>query len=379
MASSSRSGRARKRGADKTAPQQDPPQQDPIPQETSIIQIVAKDPKLRKIQYQRFNEFIPTHKVNRLDHPILQFEPNTSQWEKYDKLRNTDLLQHRVIDWSWLEEIGSRQVVLDLLGPKLTDTLECTQDQYEELMLEFHSTWRHKEGKFDQDTAVSFSLGRQVFEMNMARFAIVSGFYTKEEVKQPGFLTSLRAAYSTARDHSVGGAELRNFWKTISDHPFTVTSLLTSVRNPVYRYVLKILSTTLVCRKLGENKANWIELFILMCRVENREMNLATVLADSFSRGRRGGHQAGLAMGPYITRIAQNLGVFTKYVPQFLHEGPKMMTFGIKELRQAGIVSWTKPYGWEPIRQGPQVQLPKGHPAENVMIQVDPTHRQRPL
>ncbi|KAJ0702210.1 hypothetical protein HanPI659440_Chr14g0526781 [Helianthus annuus] len=107
-------------------------------------------------------------------------------------------------------------------------------------------------------------------------------------------------------------------------------------------------------------------------------MNLATVLADSFSRGRRGGHRAGLAMGTYITRIAENLGVFTRYVPQFLHEGPKTMTFGIRELQQAGIVSWTEPYGWEPIRQGPQVQPPEGHPAEDLMLQVDPTHRQRP-
>ncbi|KAF5794624.1 hypothetical protein HanXRQr2_Chr08g0330181 [Helianthus annuus] len=214
--------------------------------------------------------------------------------------------------------------------------------------------------------------------MNMARFAIVSGFYTEEEVKQPGFVTSLRGANSTVREHSVGGAELRNFRKTISDHPFTVTNLITSVRNPVYRYVLKILSTTLVGRKSGENKANWIELFVLMCRVENWEMNLATVLADSFSRGRRGGHRAGLAMGPYITRIALSLRVFDKYVPQVLHEGPKTMKFGIKELQQAGIVSYNEPYGWEPIRQGPQVQPPEGHPAEDVMIQIDPTHRQRP-
>ncbi|KAF5757606.1 hypothetical protein HanXRQr2_Chr17g0828691 [Helianthus annuus] len=54
------------------------------------------------------------------------------------------------------------------------------------------------------------------------------------------------------------------------------------------------------------------------------------------------------------------------------------MTFGIKELQQAGIVSYTEPYDWEPIRQGPQVQPPEGHPAEDVMMQIDPTHRQRP-
>ncbi|MFS7904859.1 hypothetical protein Hanom_Chr01g00040991 [Helianthus anomalus] len=108
--------------------------------------------------------------------------------------------------------------------------------------------------------------------MNMARFAI--------------FTTCLRGAYKKKRDCSVGKTEVKAFWKTISDRAFGKTNLITSVRNPVYRYVLKILSTTLVGRKSGKNKANWIELFILMCRVQRREFNLATVLADSFSRGR---------------------------------------------------------------------------------------------
>ncbi|KAJ0670111.1 hypothetical protein HanOQP8_Chr13g0470421 [Helianthus annuus] len=256
--------------------------------------------------------------------------------------------------------------------------LDCALDQYEELVLEFHSMWKHKEGKFADNKAVSFSLGRRVFEMNMARFAVASCFYTDEEVQQPGFATSLRGAYSIDREYSVGAAELLRFWSTISDHPFAVTNLITLVRNPVYRYVSKILSTTLVGRKLGENKANWIEVFILMCRVERREMNLATVLAASFSRGRRGVHRAALSMGPYITRLGLNLGVFDKYNPRFLHEGPKTIIFGMRELQQPGIVSYTEPYGWEAIRQGPQVQPPEGHPAEDVMMQIDPTHRQRP-
>ncbi|KAF5796655.1 hypothetical protein HanXRQr2_Chr08g0354281 [Helianthus annuus] len=211
--------------------------------------------------------------------------------------------------------------------------VDCALDQYEELVLEFHSTWKHKEGNFADDKAVSFSLGRRVFKMNMARFAVASGFYTPEEVQQPGFVTSLGRAYSTDREYSVGAAELRRFWSTISDHPFALTNLITLVRNPVYRYVLKILSTTLVGRKSGENKANWIEIFILMCRVENREMNLATMLAAYFSRGRRGGPRATWAMGPYITHLGLNLRVFEKYNPRFLHEGPKTIIFGMMELQ----------------------------------------------
>ncbi|MFS7975173.1 hypothetical protein Hanom_Chr10g00877311 [Helianthus anomalus] len=127
--------------------------------------------------------------MHKADHPILKFEPS------------------------------SKQEVRDLLGQRLIDALECIEPQYEELVLEFHSTWAHKEGKFEQGTYVSFSLGRQVYEMNMARFAIVSGLYTEEEVKRPEFVTSLRGAYTKPRDLGVGATELREFWSTISDHP----------------------------------------------------------------------------------------------------------------------------------------------------------------
>ncbi|KAJ0639770.1 hypothetical protein HanLR1_Chr16g0607461 [Helianthus annuus] len=190
--------------------------------------------------------------MHKADHPVLKFEPSTSEWNKYDKLNDTDLLQHRVIDWLWLSEIGAKQEVRDLLGQRLINVLECIEPQYEELVLEFHSTWAHKEGKFEQGTTVLFSLGRQVYEMNMASFSIVSGLYTEEEVKRPEFVTYLQGAYSKPRDCGVGATELREFWSTISDHPFTTTNLITSVRNPVYMYVLKILSTTLVGRKSGE-------------------------------------------------------------------------------------------------------------------------------
>ncbi|MFS8028159.1 hypothetical protein Hanom_Chr16g01507201 [Helianthus anomalus] len=358
MASSSRRGKGRKTGAGQSAPQQDL-----VPQETPIIQIAPDDPNLRKIKYQTSYNFIPDQKMHRDNHPILKFEEDTPEYDRFEKLKDTELLQHRVINWSWLREIGAEQEVRDLLGERLIAAMNCIEPQYEELVWEFHSTWLHKEGKFEQGTTVSFSFGRQVYEMNMARFTIVSGLYTEEEKK----------------DCSVGKTEVKAFWKTISDRAFGKTNLITSVRNPVYRYVLKILSTTLVGRKSGENKANWIELFILMCRVQRREFNLATVLADSFSRGRRGGIRAGLDMGPYITRIATNLGVFDIYRPEFLHQGPTTVMFGLLDLQKAGIVTWTEPYNWRPIQEGPHVpQQSHAPPAEDVSIQTEPTQVQQP-
>ncbi|MFS7973447.1 hypothetical protein Hanom_Chr09g00856651 [Helianthus anomalus] len=169
-------------------------------------------------------------------------------------------------------------------------------------------------------------------------------------------------------------------WESISDTEFGQTNLISTVRNPIYRYVLRLLATTLVGRKSGENKANWIELFILMCRVQRREFNLATVLVDSISRGRRGGNRARLDMGPYITRIASHLGVLDIYQPQFLHRGPTTAIFGLEDLQKAGIASWEAPYGWEPIREGPPVQPPQRGPVDVVEPQqeAEPSGAQQP-
>ncbi|MFS7950846.1 hypothetical protein Hanom_Chr07g00587991 [Helianthus anomalus] len=90
MASSSRRGKGRKTRAGQSAPQQDP-----VPQETPIIQIAADYSKLRKIKYQATYNFIPDQ-IMRLavNHTILKFEVNEPEWNKFDKLKDTELLQH---------------------------------------------------------------------------------------------------------------------------------------------------------------------------------------------------------------------------------------------------------------------------------------------
>ncbi|KAJ0576462.1 hypothetical protein HanOQP8_Chr05g0181431 [Helianthus annuus] len=191
-----------------------------------------------------------------------------------------------MIDWDWLGQMGERPRVENLLAGKARDAVEYYLHQYEELVLEFHSTYRHKEDAFAERDVVSFSSGRMVHEMTIRQFVVASRFYTAEEVVTLEFLTGLRGAYVSPRELSLGSRDMSQFWATISNHPFAGTNLITSVRNPVYRYVLKIFSTTLVGRKSGENKANWRDLFILMCLVERRNMNLASVLAWSFKRTR---------------------------------------------------------------------------------------------
>ncbi|MFS7967035.1 hypothetical protein Hanom_Chr09g00780991 [Helianthus anomalus] len=66
-----------------------------------------------------------------------------------------------------------------------------------------------------------------------------------------------------------------------------------------------------------------------MCCVEGQSMNLASVLAWSFTCTRRGGNRADLDMVAYITRIAQNLNVFDKYNPAHLHKGSSKESYNL--------------------------------------------------
>ena len=141
----------------------------------------------------------------------------------------------------------------------------CDGPQYTELTIEFHCTFRHKEGTFAEKDAVSFSLGRNLYEMNMAQFGVALGFYTPEEVETDEFVNGLRGVYNHPRPKCLDPPDLERFWDTIATQPFAQTNLITSVRDPIYRYILKALATTVVARKSGENKANWLEIFALMC------------------------------------------------------------------------------------------------------------------
>ncbi|MFS7922990.1 hypothetical protein Hanom_Chr03g00255561 [Helianthus anomalus] len=73
--------------------------------------------------------------------------------------------------------------------------------------------------------------------------------------------------------------------------------------------------------------------------VQRREMNLACMLAWSFTQVKRGGHRAALDMGPYITRLAENWGLFRKYKAEHLTPGPRMAFFGLRRCsRQASLL-----------------------------------------
>ncbi|KAI3821111.1 hypothetical protein L1987_08668 [Smallanthus sonchifolius] len=286
----------------------------------------------RMIKYHT-RERIPNCRVTRLrEHPLLQFELGTQESRKLDTLIDTNLLQFRTIDWTLLDNIGQRDRIEALLGDKFRAALCCMAPQYEELTLEFHATFR------------------QVFEMTMPQFAVATQLYTQAEVLGYYLKCSLLREYVESE-----------------------------IIDPVYRYIHKILTATLVGRGSGENKINQVDLFCLLCMVEQRPANVASIIAWSMKRTWRGGPDAGIYMGPYVTRIAESLGVFDKYEARYLKDRPVTVMMGVRELHYAGILSMHEPPSWESIRAGPHGQPPAGSEAAAAMQSGIPTRYQRPL
>ncbi|KAJ0875955.1 hypothetical protein HanPSC8_Chr11g0482841 [Helianthus annuus] len=230
----------------------------------------------RKIHYRGNDRRVYSRVERIVDHPVLDFEEDSEEKVKLKKYVVTQMLEHRTIDWEWLQSMGPSDRVAELLGPRLRAAMDCDWKQYTELTLEFHCTFHHKEGTFAEKNAVSFSLGMNLYEMSIAQLGVALGFYTEEEVQTDEFVNGLRGVYNHPRPNCLDPADLARFWDTIATQPFAQTKLITSVRDPIHRYILKVLATTVVARKSGENKANWLDIFALMCMVEKRNWNLVS-------------------------------------------------------------------------------------------------------
>ncbi|KAK1411499.1 hypothetical protein QVD17_38048 [Tagetes erecta] len=173
--------------------------------------------------------------------------------------------------------------------------------------------------------------------------------------------------------------DLAGFWRTISNAPWSGNLVNSDIRDPVLRYLHKVLTTTFVGRGSGENKVNWKDLCCLMYMVEKRPMNWASILAMCFHRQRRGGPRSALDMGPYITVIAENLGVFERYRRDLLTVGPPVSVVSIQDLRLMGVLSQYDPVQWAYTREGPQEQPPPDSDAARSMQSAIPSRYQRPL
>jgi len=84
-------------------------------------------------------------------------------------------------------------------------------------------------------------------------------------------------------------------------------------------------------------------------------------------------------MGPYVYRLAVNLGVLDRYTPDLMTLGPVTTPIEVKDLQKAGILARDDPPRLEGVRVGYQAFPPEGSGAADTMRSSIPTHRQRPV
>lgn len=87
---------------------------------------------------------------------------------------------------------GQVDSIRSYLGPHWATVLSFKRKQFVELVQEFYATFRHMIGNFEETYVVSFSLGRQLFEISVHRFAVVAGLYTEAEAQTRAFRQSVR-------------------------------------------------------------------------------------------------------------------------------------------------------------------------------------------
>ncbi|KAL8217790.1 hypothetical protein R6Q57_021163 [Mikania cordata] len=191
-------------------------------------------------------ERVPVIRTRRLlDHTLLMFEMGTYERDRLDMFITLELLHHRNISWDLIDQLGQRDRLERMLGPKWVRVLACDWPQYKELTIEFHSIFMYDDSEFDSIDAVSFSQGRRVYEMTIPQFAVVSGFYTEDEVMSPGLMSSLRGATKKNKDFCLSEVDLSEFWATIADSPFSTSMLESDIRDPLLRYLHRVLACTL--------------------------------------------------------------------------------------------------------------------------------------
>ncbi|MFS7934607.1 hypothetical protein Hanom_Chr05g00393551 [Helianthus anomalus] len=185
--------------------------------------------------------------------------------------------------------------------------------------------------------------------MTLPQVAEATGFYSCQEVESEEFRGLLRQVVKERQDYCVLKKELGRFWRTISISPFSNNMVASDIRDPLYRFVHKILAATLIGRHEGDNKVNQHSLFCLMCMVERRPANLASILAWSLARPKKGGRQSRLYGGPYIMMLAANLGIFADYPAERMHTGAAPSLMELRSFEMARIVTWDDPPAWEAV------------------------------
>ncbi|XP_035837093.1 uncharacterized protein LOC118485003 [Helianthus annuus] len=206
---------------------------------------------------------------------------------------------HCALDWGALEEVAEAARARGLIGDdtpwsRLFDM--AYTPSYRVMACEFLSSFdyaprpadRPEEDDDEDDPLieVSFRLAGQWHLMSLRQFAEHSGLYRVEELDTPIYTDGIWMPPRTT---------LMRFWQVISQHRFGTTSKQRAsyITDPLYRYLHKLIATSITPREQSREWCTQGDLFHLYCLIWGEWCALHRCLASGSRRrstGRTGGN-----------------------------------------------------------------------------------------
>ncbi|KAK1417157.1 hypothetical protein QVD17_26280 [Tagetes erecta] len=271
---------------------------------------------------------------------LLQFTEGSDQYIRLAALRRHEIYGMRTIDWGLMHEFGVVERLEELFDDDWRKVIDVPSQQYQEFVYEFFSTFRFdKKAELDTKKAVRFTLGGLKISWSIREFAWRSGLYTKSATQQVAFTESVRCI----SEPDAVGVTLRNlmeFWPTIGEDDYKPGIASTKIRDPVIRYVHRVIGGTILGRFNGTDKVNELDLLILYCMMTHTRVNLAVLLLTYLARDRK---KAGkLCGGAYVTMLAEALGAFIPYQREELTSISPTVFISFDDLNQMNLVETVK-------------------------------------
>lgn len=267
--------------------------------------VVQPEPRRRRRRVRPQADPLPGH-------AYLQFEPATEAYMRCDRLRTMEMDGHPAIDWEILATLGEEQRARGIIGfdtPWDRLFTGAYQPTLRAISVEFMSSFtftprpddmpEEDDDPEDPFFEVSFRLRGQWHRMSLRRFAVVSGLYTEEETFTPLYTEGIT---------ELTPGQCLGFWSVISAGPFPwPTGKASAITDPLYRYLHRLIATSIAPRKESRDRVTTTDLFYLYCLLTGRPCALATCLAQFYGSAYHRQEWGLLYGGSYITSIARHL------------------------------------------------------------------------
>lgn len=162
------------------------------------------------------------------------------------------------------------------------------------------------------DKFLDFRLGGKKHEVTLFEFGNLLGLYSNEDLSNKDFKFLVISGVRSKNNFDAHG-----FWKRISkeDKLEYGESKVSSIKKPLLQVLHRFIVQSVLHRTYGVDVIYEEDLWVLQALEENhllRHLNAVWVIVEHLQRRVTVGSKNYLCAGHFISRIARNLGLFTK-------------------------------------------------------------------